>query len=56
MAEARKKASNVRRSDDSSDVYTAVLGLALLALLGTIGFVCYCGWKIYGRIFTIVEM
>lgn len=56
MAEARKNAGNVRRVDDSSDVYTAVLGLALLTLLGTIGWVCYSGWQMYGSIFTIVKM
>lgn len=56
MAEARGATNKVRKVRAESDVYTAVLGLALLVLLGTVGLVCYCGWQMYGRIFSIHAM
>ena len=34
-----------------SDIYTAMLGLAFLALAATTGVVCYVGYQYYGTIF-----
>ena len=38
----------------SYDAYTALLGLAALALAGTVGAVCLVSHAIYGTIFSIV--
>lgn len=54
MAESRQ--NKVRKVRSESDVYTAILGLALLALLGTVGWMCYCGWQMFDRIFTVHAM
>jgi len=48
--------SKVRKVRSENDVYTVLLGLALLTLLGTLGWVCYSGWQMFGRIFTIHTM
>ena len=34
-----------------SDIYTAILALAFLALMITTGMVCYYGYSFYGNIF-----
>ena len=45
----RKKSSKSM----TSDVYTAMLGFALLALLATAGWMCFSAWTMFGTIFTI---
>jgi hypothetical protein len=52
MAETRQ--AKVRKVRGESDVYTALLGLALLTLLATLGLMCWSGWQMFGRIFTVV--
>ncbi len=40
----------------SNDVFTALLGMALLILIGTTTFVCVRGQQLWGEIFKIVEL
>ncbi len=43
-----------RKLRPTNDVYTAILGLAVLALSAAAGVVCYYSWSLYGAIFTSV--
>lgn len=43
-----------KKIEASSDVYTAVLALATLAVLATVGYVAFMCWKYYGTMFSIV--
>ena len=47
---AAEAATRRRNQKPSHDIYTALLGLALLALAGTAGFVCYRGWELFAAI------
>ena len=40
---------------DSVDIYTALLGLAMLILAATVGLVCYLGQQRYESIFGVVK-
>jgi hypothetical protein len=45
-----------KKTSASSDVFTAILGMALLILIATTAFVCVRGQQLWGEIFKIVEL
>ena len=44
--------AKARKSAAGSDIYTAMLALAMLILAATTGFVAYQAWSVYGSVFT----
>ncbi|MCF7958626.1 MAG: hypothetical protein K9M57_09290 [Phycisphaerae bacterium] len=46
-----KKADNTKKKripTSESDVFTALLGLAFITLVGTIGYVCWSSMQVFG--------
>ena len=52
---ALETSAKARKAGATSDTYTAFLGLAILALVGTVGLVCYQAWQMYGAIFRVAN-
>ena len=52
MSAALAKGRRAERVSVPSNIYTALLGLAVLALAGTTAVVCIWAWQMYGAIFT----
>ena len=43
--------TKIKANANPNDIYTALLGLALLALSGATGLVCYWSYQFFGRLF-----
>jgi len=52
---AEKKELMRGKGQAPSDVFTAMLGLSLLVLLGTVGFVCWQCYTMYGSFWEIAR-
>ncbi|MBN1437371.1 MAG: hypothetical protein JW936_09865 [Sedimentisphaerales bacterium] len=55
VADAKTKTKTKKKISIGVDhtIYTAILGLALLSLAATVGYVCYYNYSVYGAVFGV---